>query len=148
MIEDIEKVQIEISNFCPYAPMHPKCPAHLVEDPAFLDSRVVMVLLKFLREHSIQGAVSPDGHIGTVEVIINGAGESYHLQGLGVVIRLPARARGFIKKRRMFGPFRSEYLGPGERSITADNDQCLDVVFLQVGDCLPPSLLRSEPLWW
>lgn len=55
--KDIRQVQLEISNQCGYAHLHPKCPASKVTTPNTLESEIVFKVFDWLGENDYAGEV-------------------------------------------------------------------------------------------
>ena len=56
-LDGIRQVQIELSNQCPLAYQHPKCPAHWVKEPKTLPSKIVWEVLRTLEYADYDGEV-------------------------------------------------------------------------------------------
>lgn len=54
----LDRVSFELSNRCNYAPVHPKCPAHLSGDPVFLPLTIITDVLDTLGDAGFCGGIS------------------------------------------------------------------------------------------
>ena len=93
-------------------------------------------------EDAMQGGVRADGHVGADEVVVDAPDQAgHHERGVGGG-RLGGDLAALGQLGDEPGPVRAEYVGAGERAVSADDDETVDVVLQEVagGGQLPVAL--------
>lgn len=58
MFSHTKRISLELSNSCPYAGIHKKCPLSLVDEPVILPAEIVYDVLVTLGRHSFRGIIA------------------------------------------------------------------------------------------
>ena len=83
-------------------------------------------------DDAVQCGVSPDGHVGADQVVVDRADQAgEHERWVGVGHGLLELA-GRHQFGQQLAPFRPELIEPGQRAVAADDDQPVDAVFEQI----------------
>lgn len=118
---------------------------HGLEDEGPLVRRSRRVEVVHGVNNVIEGRVRSDGHVRSVQIVVDGTGKTYDLErrdfsgGDHVGVQLQDLFH-------VFTPFAGEGVGAHERPVAADDHQCLDSPFQQVEYGPLPSRLRPELL--